>query len=184
MRSRSPVARSMSATHACSSARLACFRTTAVSAVTWSSASRVERQVAVVAQDDGVGLVRVLVAHGARELERHAHAFLVVLHLQQAVVDLPDVGEREVGRDREGRDEQRERDEEPLRGAEGSPHLGDGFSNARASTRKRGFRPIFIAVRRRVTRAVTPSSAAAGTGEAERPADPPSARAGVRTPRA
>ena len=128
----------------------------------------VERQVAVVTQDDRVGLMRVLVAHGARELERNAHAFLVVLHLEQAVVDLPDVGKREVGRERERRDEQSERDEEPLRGAEGSPHLPDGLATHEPAPGSVDFGSFSASFGGRVTRAVTPSRArrprSSGTG--------------------
>ncbi len=49
----------------------------------------IEVQVAVVAQDEGMSLVRVGVPDGAGHLERRADGMLPRLHLDQAGMDLP-----------------------------------------------------------------------------------------------
>jgi len=54
----------------------------------------VEAEVAVVADDDGVGLMGVLVAHGAGQIESQTHAVHPRACLGQALVDL---GESEQG---------------------------------------------------------------------------------------
>ena len=94
-----------------------------------AAGTRVEHQVAVIPEDDGVRLVGVLVAHGARQFQRHTDAFLVVLHLEEAVVDAPHVRQGEVRGERERRDEEREGDEEALSRAESGAHGPAGPSS-------------------------------------------------------
>ncbi len=72
----------------------------------------VEAEVALVPDDDGVRLVRVLVAHRARELEREPDALLLVLDARDRVADAVEPGDGEVGRDGEGDDERAEAEEE------------------------------------------------------------------------
>src|SRR4030042_1987585 len=47
----------------------------------------VKAEVALVADDDGVGLVRVLIAHGARQLERQADTLFLAPHPLERGVD-------------------------------------------------------------------------------------------------
>gem|GEM_PF-269491 len=82
---------------------------------------------AVVAEDDGVRQVGVLVSHGGGELERGADAAAGGLEGMRALVDLRDAAEREQGRGGEQR-HQRPEGEEQLAG----------------DPRRSGHRPLYI----------------------------------------
>jgi hypothetical protein len=56
---------------------------------------RIEPEVALVADDDRVRLVRVLIADGARELERKPHALLFVLHALGRSAHVPEPRQRQ-----------------------------------------------------------------------------------------
>jgi hypothetical protein len=77
----------------------------------------IETQVALVADDDGVGLVGVLVANGAGELKRHAHALLRGLHAGDGVLGPAQSGERHPRRQAEDGDHGSEAEKEPARRA-------------------------------------------------------------------
>ena len=55
----------------------------------------VEAEVAVIADDDGVGLVSVLVAHGAGQVQRQTHAVHARACLSQATIDLSEAEQRD-----------------------------------------------------------------------------------------
>jgi hypothetical protein len=82
----------------------------------------VAREMGIIAEDDGVRLVRILIPHGARQLEREPDPLLIALRLQEAVVDAPHVREHQVRRQGERRHQHREGDEEPAAGPEGCTH--------------------------------------------------------------
>ena len=96
----------------------------------------VEAEVARVADDDGVGLVGVLVAHRARELERHPDALLLVLRPCDRSLDASQPGHGEPRGEPRDQGQGSEPDEQATRrSGPVLPHPENARSNARASGR-------------------------------------------------